>query len=70
MGRHLVGGVHICALFAGSHTAIFVDPTTGELMLLMVPATLEITCFFWIYKSAHQATQSKYNSRSKSLPSS
>jgi hypothetical protein len=47
-----------------------VDPRTGELMLLMVPVTLEITCFLWIYNSAHQTTQSKYNSRSKSLPSS
>jgi hypothetical protein len=47
MGRHLVGGVHISALFAGSHTEIFVDPRTGELMLLMVPVTLEITCFFF-----------------------
>jgi hypothetical protein len=70
MGRHLLVGVHISALFAGSHTEIFVDPRTGQLMLLMVPVTLEITCFFWIYNSVHQTTQSKYNSISKSLPSS
>ncbi len=71
MGRHLLVGVHISVLFAGSHTEIFVDPRTGELMLLMmVPVTLEITCLLWIYNSAHQITQSKYNSRSKSLPSS
>jgi hypothetical protein len=67
MGRRLLGGVHISALFAGSHTEIFMDPRTGQLMLLMVPVTLEITCFFWLYNSAHQTTQSKYNSRSKSL---
>ncbi len=71
MRRHLPVGVHISVLFSGSHTEIFVDPRTGELMLLlMFPVTLEITCFLWIYNSAHQITQSKYNSRSKSLPSS
>jgi hypothetical protein len=71
IGRHLLVGVHISVLFAGSHTEVFVDPRTGELMLLvMVPVTLEITCFLSIYNSAHQTTQSKYNSRSNSLLSS
>jgi hypothetical protein len=35
----------------------------GELMLLVVVlVTLEITCFFSIYNSAHQTTQEIYNS--------
>ncbi len=30
------------------------------LLLLMVPVTLEITCFFWIYNSAHVNNRRKY----------